>query len=236
LEKKELRIPRFFEQLSDKNKQLMLSKGTHITVQSGSVLFSEGDSPEYVYLILSGLVSLNKITADGKEFSVNLNQKDELVGESGLFNGLALSVTATVAEDAQLVRYDRTIIERLFEENGEMAVAFMKWVSIHNQSTQSKFRDLILCGKKGGLYSTLIRFSNSYGQKRDDGILIDVTLTNHEIANYIGTTREGVNRMMSELKKDKIISYENNMIVIHNLTFLKDYLQCGDCPVEICTI
>ncbi|WP_227938208.1 helix-turn-helix domain-containing protein [Alkalihalobacillus deserti] len=51
-----------------------------------------------------------------------------------------------------------------------------------------------------------------------------------------GATREGVNRIMSELKKDKIIAYDNNKIVIHDLQYLKNYLKCGDCPVEICTI
>ncbi len=222
--------------LSEESKSLFLNKGQKMTVDSGTILFSEGEESQSIYLILSGLIRLSKLTADGKEFAVNLNQKDELVGESGLFNGLPLSVTATAIEDAVLMRYDRSVIEKLFEENGEMAVAYMKWSSIHNQSTQSKFRDLILCGKKGGLYSTLIRFSNSYGENHPDGVLINVNLTNHEIANYIGTTREGVNRMMSELKKDQIISYENNMIVIHDLNYLKEFLKCGDCPVEICTI
>ncbi|ARK30528.1 Anaerobic regulatory protein [Halalkalibacter krulwichiae] len=230
------KITRFFEQLSAENQNVMLDKGTEIQAQSGTVLFSEGDIPEYTFLILSGLVRQSKMTADGKEFSVSLSQKGELVGETALFNGLALAVTATVIEDARLIRYQRQELENLFEEKGEIAVAFMKWSAIQNQSTQSKFRDLILCGKKGGLYSTLIRFSNSYGEKHKDGILINIALTNHEIANYIGTTREGVNRIMSELKKDQIISYENNKIIIRDLQYLRNFLQCGDCPVEICTI
>ncbi|MDT8861268.1 Crp/Fnr family transcriptional regulator [Alkalihalobacillus sp. MEB130] len=232
----EQKMVRFFQQLSTENQQMLLSKGTKIQVQSGSVLFSEGDAPKYIYLVLDGLVRLSKMTSDGKEFSVSLIQKDELVGETGLFNELSVAVTATVEEDALLVRYERTAIEKLFMQNGELAVTFMKWSAIQNQSTQSKFRDLILCGKKGGLYSTLIRFSNSYGVPHEKGIIININLTNVEIANYIGTTREGVNRMMNELKKEEIIYYENNRIVIKDLQFLKDFLQCGDCPVEICTI
>ncbi|MGJ9382649.1 Crp/Fnr family transcriptional regulator [Salipaludibacillus sp. CF4.18] len=63
-----------------------------------------------------------------------------------------------------------------------------------------------------------------------------VQLTNQDIAQYIGTTREGVNRLMNELKKENIISYDGNYIVIRDIKFLKDFLQCGDCPVEVCTI
>lgn len=234
--KKEINLVRFFKQLSSENQQLLLQEGTKIQEEAGTVLFTEGESPTYIYLLISGKVRISKMTSDGKEFSISLCQQDELVGEIALFNELALSITATVEEQAKLVRFEGKVLEELFKKNGELAVAFMKWNAIHTQSTQSKFRDLILCGKKGGLYSTLIRFSNSYGVEHDQGILIDVQLTNEEIATYIGTTREGVNRMMNELKKEKIIVYENHKIIIQNMKFLKDFLQCGDCPVEICTI
>ncbi|RKL67856.1 Crp/Fnr family transcriptional regulator [Salipaludibacillus neizhouensis] len=234
--KKELKLKRFFDQLSEENKELLLQKGTKKKISANTILFSEGDQPDYIYLVQSGMVRLSKMTIDGKEFSLHLKQSGELVGEVGLFNMMAISVTATVEKDAELVRFDRVTLEKLFEENGQIAVAFMKWFATHTQSTQSKFRDLILCGKKGGLYSTLIRFTNSYGEEHSQGILIKVQLTNQDIAQYIGTTREGVNRLMNELKKENIICYDGTYIIIRDIKFLKDFLQCGDCPVEVCTI
>ncbi|MFN7251789.1 MAG: Crp/Fnr family transcriptional regulator [Anaerobacillus sp.] len=236
MEKKELEMKRFFNELSKENQELLLSIGLEITAKSGTFLFHEGDFPENVFLIREGRVRLSKMTADGKEFSVHLKQKDELVGEVGLFNEMSISVTAEVIEDSTLIKFERPALEAIFRENGEIAVAFMKWFARHTQSTQAKFRDLILCGKTGAFYSTLIRFSNSYGVKSDNGILINVQLTNQDIANYIGTTRESINRMLNDLKKDKIITMEKGFITIKDIKFLKDYLHCGDCPVEICTI
>ncbi|MFA9555841.1 Crp/Fnr family transcriptional regulator [Evansella sp. AB-rgal1] len=236
MEKKQLKMKRFFNELSEENQSLLLTYGLEIKVKSGTFLFYEGDYPEHVYLVRSGKVRLSKMTADGKEFSVHLKQKDELVGEVGLFNEMSISVTAEVIDDATLVRFDRHTLESLFRENGEIAVAFMKWFARHTQSTQAKFRDLILCGKTGAFYSTLIRFSNSYGETQGDSILINVQLTNQDIANYIGTTRESVNRMLNDLKKTNVLTMEDGYILIHNIKFLKDYLHCGECPVEICTI
>lgn len=236
MEKKELKMKRFFNELSKENQELLLSIGLEITAKSGTYLFHEGDFPEFVYLIRDGKVRLSKMTADGKEFSVHLKQKDELVGEVGLFNDMSISVTAEVIEDAILVKFDRSSLEDIFRRNGEIAVAFMKWFARHTQSTQAKFRDLILCGKTGAFYSTLIRFSNSYGIKSDEGILINVQLTNQDIANYIGTTRESINRMLNDLKKENVISIDKGFITIINIDYLKKYLHCGDCPVEICTI
>ncbi|SER94512.1 Crp/Fnr family transcriptional regulator [Salipaludibacillus aurantiacus] len=236
MEKQELKMKRFFNEMSAENRELLLKNGLQINVRNGTFLFYEGDFPEHVYLVRSGKVRLSKMTSEGKEFSVHLKQKDELVGEVGLFNEMAISVTAEVIEDATLVRFDRHTLEELFRENGEIAVAFMKWFARHTQSTQAKFRDLILCGKTGAIYSTLIRFSNSYGMMSEEGIFINVHLTNQDIANYIGTTRESVNRLLNDLKKTGVLSMKNGYITIHKIEFLKDYLHCGDCPVEICTI
>ncbi|OLO26873.1 Crp/Fnr family transcriptional regulator [Alkalihalophilus pseudofirmus] len=229
-------MKRFFSELSPENQQILLDAGTPVIADVGTVLFVEGDYPEFVYLVRSGQVSLSKMTIDGKEFSVHLKQKDELVGEVGLFNEMAISVTAKVVEKAELIRFERTHLEALFCQNGEIAMAFMKWFTRHTQSTQAKFRDLLLCGKTGAIYSTLIRFSNSYGLEHDSGVKINVNLTNQDLANFIGTSRESVNRMLNDLKKEDIIELEEGHIVIKDMQFLKDYLHCGDCPVEICTI
>ncbi|WP_078555227.1 Crp/Fnr family transcriptional regulator [Bacillus alkalicellulosilyticus] len=236
MEKTALKIKRFFTEISPANQEVLLEIGTPMSVKEGTLLFSEGDKPNYVYLVRSGKVNLSKMTVDGKEISVHLKQKDELVGEVGLFNEMSISVTARVVEDAELVQFDREELEALFYVNGEIAVAFMKWFARHTQSTQAKFKDLLLCGKSGALYSTLLRFCNSYGVEHKDGIMIHVNLTNQDLANYIGTSRESVNRMLSEIKKKDVVTMDNGFIVVKNIQFFKDYLHCGDCPIEICTI
>ena len=100
----------------------------------------------------------------------------------------------------------------------------------------SKFRDLILYGKKGALYSNLIRLANSYGTEVEDGILISVPLTNQELANYSATARESLNRMLSELRRNDIIENRNNLILIKDIDFLRREIECEDCCKEICNI
>ncbi|WP_261180725.1 Crp/Fnr family transcriptional regulator [Anaerobacillus sp. CMMVII] len=113
MEKKELEMKRFFNELSKENQDLLLSIGLEITAKSGTYLFYEGDFPENVFLIRDGKVRLSKMTADGKEFSVHLKQKDELVGEVGLFNDMSISVTAEVVEDAVLIKFERPALEEI---------------------------------------------------------------------------------------------------------------------------
>jgi CRP/FNR family transcriptional regulator len=90
----------------------------------------------------------------------------------------------------------------------------------------SKFRDLILYGKRGAFYSTLIRLANSYGKQEEDGVLISVPLTNQELANYSGTARESLNRMLSELRKEGVLEYRGHLLLIKDLDYLKQAIQC----------
>ena len=102
---------------------------------------------------------------------------------------------------------------------------------------QTRTRDIVLHGKKGALFSTLIRLANTYGEKRDaNSIFINFSLTNTEIANLCATSREMINRILNDLKKHHIISFEKGFITIHDLNFLKNEIECADCPLAICRI
>src|SRR5690606_19192373 len=103
--------------------------------------------------------------------------------------------------------------------------------------TQTKFRDLMMFGKPGALCSTLIRLYNTYGEMRKDGsVMIGKKLTNTELADMIGATRESVNRMLSDLKNAGAVSNENGYMVVKNIQYLKDICHCENCPVDICRI
>ncbi|MFP3490515.1 helix-turn-helix domain-containing protein, partial [Staphylococcus sp. SIMBA_130] len=81
----------------------------------------------------------------------------------------------------------------------------------------------------GALASTLIRIANTYGIEEGDTIRMTTKFTNTEIADLIGATRETVNRMLNQLKKDHIIAYENGTIMIKDLEQLKAICHCEGC-------
>jgi CRP-like cAMP-binding protein len=112
----------------------------------------------------------------------------------------------------------------------------VKWLSLQHRKSQTRLRDLVLHGKKGALYSTLIRLVNSYGVETEKGITINVSLTNQELANFCGTSREVVNRLLSEMRKNKIISIDKGYITVHDLNTIRKEIDCERCPIEICTI
>lgn len=113
---------------------------------------------------------------------------------------------------------------------------WLLWIQNENAKQEYKLRDLYTLGKKGAVYSTLIRLSNTYGITTDDGIQLNIDMTNNELATFGGTTREGVNRIISELKVKNIITTQGKRITIKHIDYLKDQINCENCPINICKI
>lgn len=208
-----------------------------VKVKKGCFLFQEGNPASEIYVIKSGKIQVSKFAADGKELTLRICSKNEIVGELTLFTeDPKYLLNAKAMEDCEVMVVKKDILEEEFLHNNQLAFEFMKWMSDHFRRTQTKFRDLIMLGKKGALFSTLIRMTNSYGVMTSNGIVIDMHLTNQVLANFCGTTRESVNRMLSDLKKDKIVSIHRGKITIHDIDFLKKEVNCESCPIKYCTI
>ncbi len=203
----------------------------------GEYVFQEGDQADFLFTIQSGKVQIGKVTPDGREITFRICKPGDFICEVSLFSDPApFTVYAKMLEDGIIHTISKDNIEEQLILQPHFSIEMLKLMNIQNQQNQSKFRDLVLHGKKGALYSTLIRLTNSYGVEREDGILIDLPLTNQELANFCGMTREVVNRQLNELKKENKLTIANGHIVIYDLPFFKQEIHCENCPIEICNI
>ncbi|WP_407272396.1 Crp/Fnr family transcriptional regulator [Radiobacillus sp. PE A8.2] len=223
--------------LSSELKDLLT--GTELTIQinKNQFLFQQGEDVNEVYIIQSGTIQIGKSSPDGRELTLRICKKGDIIGELAVYSdNVKYLLNAKAMEDSQVVIIKKHYLEEKLLHNPQLAMEFMKAMSDNFRREQTKIRDLVMNGKKGALYSTLIRLSNSYGIELTNGILIDIMLTNQEIANFCGTSRESVNRMLSDLKREKIIDTQHNKIIIYNLQHLKDEINCENCPIVLCSI
>lgn len=224
-------------ELSFEMKELLAIRHTIKKFEKGTYLFQDGDAIKGIYIIRSGKVQIGKVTPDGRELTLKICGPGQLVGEVTVFSAESkYMLDAKAIEDVSCAKIAINDLEEALLHDAKLAAAFMRWMGIDQQKTQTKFRDLLLHGKKGALYSTLIRLSNSYGVQKKDGVLIDLHLTNQELANFCGMTREVVNRMLSELKKQGVVSVSEGKLTIHDINKLKTEINCENCPISLCKI
>ncbi|MEH7303958.1 Crp/Fnr family transcriptional regulator [Neobacillus drentensis] len=204
-------------------------------IKAGTILFQEKDSVEYVYLILKGSISLGRVHLRGKDFILKILHDQELIVEYQLFQtNSRYQFYAKAMTDCEMILIKKEQFEDLILTDPEAMNAIIKWLSTSYLKAQMKCQDLIMNGKKGGLYSILIRLYNTYGVKTENGILIDLLLTHQELANLTYGTREVIQRELKDLREKDIISYDNQKFTIKNLTYLKEVVDCQNCSLEIC--
>ncbi|MFD2117701.1 Crp/Fnr family transcriptional regulator [Paenibacillus yanchengensis] len=217
-----------------------LASITHIKkVSAGSYLFWEGDEATSVYWIKSGRLKLRKTTSDGKDLLLSIVQANDLIADIDAWDTMH-RYSAEAIDDVEVGVISRLQLELLMSKSGEFSYRFAMWMSLMQRQTESKLRDLLMGGKHGALASTLIRLCNSFGIMKSDHILIDIKLTNSDLAELAGTTREGINRMLSSMKKEGILEQNNDgLLQIINQGELRKMAGCPECPVcpiEICRI
>ncbi|MBT2734325.1 Crp/Fnr family transcriptional regulator [Bacillus sp. ISL-7] len=204
-------------------------------IKAGSVLFQEKDPAQYVFLLLKGSISLGRVHLRGKDFILKILNDQELIVEYQLFKPSPhYQFYAKTMTDCEMIFIKKEQFEEFIKNDPEAMSALVAWLSTGYLKAQMKCQDLIMNGKKGGLYSILIRLSNTYGIKTEDGILIDLPLTHQELANLTYGTREVIQRALKDLREKEIITYDNQKFTIKKLNYLKEEVDCQNCSFEIC--
>ena len=206
-------------------------------VRAGTVLFQEKDSVEFVYLVLSGTVALGRVHMRGKDFILKLLNSSELIVEYQIFkHNPRYQFYAKTLADSEILAIKKEQFEEFIMNDPDAMNAFVSWLSTSYLKAQMKCQDLIMNGKKGGLYSILIRLCNTYGIKTDEGILIDLPLTHQELANLTFGTREVIQRALKDLREEDVISYDQQKFLIKDLGYLRKEVDCQNCAYEICGV
>ena len=222
----------FSEENFTKLKELMYER----IVTRGEMIYWEGEGCDHLYFLNSGAVKLTKSSDEGKDLVLYHFQAGDLFGELKDDSQSINSFSAEAMTDCRLGVIQQKDLETILWQNGDLAIDFMKWMGYMQRFTQTKLRDLMFFGKHGALASTLIRIANTYGIAEGKTIRFSTKFTNTELADLIGATRETVNRMLNQLKKDEVISYEGGAIMIQDMDRLKGICHCEGCPKNICRL
>jgi CRP-like cAMP-binding protein len=215
--------------------QNFIDKETVQKIKADTVLFQEKDPVNHIFLLLKGSIALGRIHMRGKEFILKILNGRELLIEYQVFkNNPLYHFSAKTVTDCEFLMITREQFESFTAQNSQAMIGLTELLSTSYIKAQMKCQDLIMNGKKGGLYSILIRLCNSYGVATDDGILIDLPLTHQELANLTYGTREVIQRALKDLREKGIITYEQQKFTVKDINYLKEDVDCQNCAFEIC--
>lgn len=195
------------------------SAASHLsTYPGGAVLFVEGQTPRGALVLCSGKVKLSTTSRDGKVLILKMAEPGEALGLSAVISGTPYELTAETAGPCQVNFIDRESLMKLLDRYGELGLHSAQALSREFQSAYRDIHELVLARSSAGKLARLL-LSWSGGREREAGaseICIRSSMTHEEIAQMIGSSRETVTRLLSELKKRELIRLEGSTLVIRN--------------------
>jgi CRP/FNR family transcriptional regulator len=194
---------------------------SHLSTYPGdAILFVEGQMPRGGFVLCSGKVKLSTTSRDGKVLILKMAEPGEALGLSAVISGTPYEVTAETAGPCQVNFIDRDALMKLLDKYGELGLHAAQALSREFQSAYRDIHELVLARSSAGKLAWLL-LSWSGGRQGANEIRIRSSLTHEEIAQMIGSSRETVTRLLSELKKKELIRLKGSTLVIRNRTALE---------------
>ena len=210
-----------FAGLADEDIGELMSVAKRRTFRSGEVIFHREDPGQVLHVIKEGKVKISLISPDGQEISLVVFGKGECFGEFALLDGLPRSADAVAMEKVECYTLQRSDFHKAIMKNPKIAIQVMEVLSKRLRSTDQMIEDLIFLDVYGRVAKKLLELADTHGTKVENGIRIDVRLTQQELASMVGSSRESVNKVMGYFTDKNFISTDKHKITLHRIADLK---------------
>lgn len=191
------------------------------TVPAGAVLFVEGQVPRGMFVICEGRVNLSTTSKDGKILILKSANAGEAVGLSAVVSGLGFETTAVTATPCQLCFIDRKHVLELIETHTEIGLQAARCLSRDFRSAHRDIHDLILTRSSKGKLARLL-LTEFTEDETDPEAPSHAPMTHEEMAQRIGSSRETVTRLLTTMRKKRLIRLEGSTVVIRDRDALED--------------
>jgi CRP/FNR family transcriptional regulator len=183
----------------------------------GALLFVEGQSARGIFVLCKGRVKLSICSTDGKTLIVKIAEPGEVLGLSATVCGKPYELTAETIDPCQVNFVKREDLLRFLREHNEACFRVAEQLSDKYNTACHEIRALGLSHSAAEkLSKLLLEWSSKASESAKKEPRLTVALTHEEIAQMIGTSRETVTRLFSELKKRQIVHSKGSTLVIRN--------------------
>jgi CRP/FNR family transcriptional regulator, cyclic AMP receptor protein len=209
-----LRRARLFSRMGQFDTDAIAHEFQTIPVDRGQVIFREGSPGSCLYVVLSGKVKLGRSASDGRKLLTSLLGPSDLFGELSLFDPGPRSLTATVVTDGQLACLPARSLRNWIQQHPRIASSLLRGLSQRIKDTDTMLSDLVLVDVAGRLAKVLLRLGDTFGTSFGDDIRVEHDLTQEELAQLVGASRETVNKELHNFETRGWISVEVKCVVI----------------------
>ncbi|WP_298551123.1 Crp/Fnr family transcriptional regulator [uncultured Algibacter sp.] len=192
---------------------------TSKTIKKGEVIFEEGETLNGVYCIKDGICKLSKLSENGKDQIVKMVVKGQLLGHRSLISDESSNLQASALNDMEVCFIPKSEIIADLQKNPKFSFDVLKDMAHDLRESDDIIVNMAQKSVKQRLAETLIYIHDSFGVNSDG--TLSVLLSREDYASIVGTATESAIRVLSQFKKEGLISTVGKFVKIENLNGLK---------------
>jgi CRP/FNR family cyclic AMP-dependent transcriptional regulator len=185
-----------------------------LNVGAGYTFFTEGQQGDRLYVIISGKVKVGRSSPDGHESFFTMRGPTESFGELSVFDPGPRTSTAIAINDVAAVPVDGAVLRAWIARHPEVAERLLRILARRLRRTDDILPDLILTDVPGRLAKQLLGLAQRFGVQENGTIRVTHGLTQEELAHLVGSSRETVNKALSDFSQRGWIRLERKGMVI----------------------
>ena len=193
----------------------------HRIYKAGETIVTQGDPANEFFVLLRGR---SKVTAHGKEglvTAINIMGPGEGFGEIGILDGQSRSATVITLEECEMAIVDKRAFDGLLAASPAVAIRLLAVLAGRIRELTIRVEDRAFLEIPARLAKQLLWLARNHGTESDRRIRIELKLSQQEFGDFIGATRESVNKSLREWTRQGLIKHEREHLDILDLEALR---------------
>ena len=203
-----------FSGLDDSAAASLRSSMNLIKLRKGQSLFKEGDDGDHLFVVSRGKVKLGTKSVDGRENLLMILGPGDMFGELSLFDSGPRTATATAVTDSKLLALGQDKVIPWVKEHPEVSLQLLARLASRLRRTNEVVGDLVFSDVPGRVAKALIDLGVKFGDKRTEGLFVNHDLTQEELAQLVGASRETVNKALADFAQRGWLRLEARSVMI----------------------
>jgi len=202
--------------LSEQEGERLLSRSSSRACARGETIFEPSPSPQSVYLLEQGLVRIFRLSTQGAEVTLGYVRPGEVFGELQVISGHARESFAQAISPSLVWRIPIPELRRLIDTVPSIALRVAEQMEKRFRRVESRVEGLALRDLRSRVCLMLLELAQDFGREADGEVLIDLSLSQHDLATLVGASRQSVNECLRELSEARQIAYRKRRFALRD--------------------
>ena len=203
---------KLFESLSDAERRIVHDASQLIDARRRQRLYMPGDPSNQLFVLRSGIIKLSVINPQEREIILGFLHPGDMFGELAVVDDDPRDHIAEAYEDAVVYGIDRDVFRRLMHESRALSHEITKLLGIRLRTYRTRVEELLFKSAHARVAHTLLDLAGQHGVPDAEGVVIPLRLSQRDIANLVGLTRETVNFILEDLRRRNLIETQGRSI------------------------